>query len=168
MAGLEFESDRQRVQRVAPRGLIDTSQHRARDGPFQALFEQQLERPHRKRLEGDGLHAPSPEATIELEGERAPRPRSTCEDHCDGLVTQPAEHEGENARRRWVEPLLVVDGDENRPGGGQFAQHAENGTGQRLPGLDAFGHLALEQSRLQAMSLDLWKRVDNAIREPLK
>ena len=82
----------------------------------------QRERPDRERGEPVVLDEPS----------RCVRAEAVCEQEPDRLLTEPPPGECHHGRRRWIEPLDVVDGDQHRAGTNEHAERLREGR-RRLP-----------------------------------
>src|SRR5207302_10185618 len=108
------------------------------------------------------FHGSRPAIERERERERVVLPlRPSCQQEADLGFTEPPEHELERALGVGVEPLDVVDREQQRHCRSEQAQHAENrdrnsaAVGRSLP------RLLEEQSGAERAALRLWQLVDH-------
>jgi hypothetical protein len=135
--------DLERGERVAVR--------RAREAVAQVVAERSLGRAvdeggDRVGLEpgqGQALEARGAEARRDLVAER--------DQHADGLAGQPPRGEAERLERRAVDPVRVIDCDEQRRVGGRTGEQAEDGgkRGEAVDGVVAHGQRAAQGSGLR-------------------
>ena len=117
----------EREQRVAERGLDNAAQHVPRQAQSQALREQPLRRGEAQRADLEPLHAVR--ALCPLERRRAAR--ALREQKADRVVAEASGGEGDCVRGRGVEPLHVVDRDEQRTSRGERADGAQEAHAER-------------------------------------
>ena len=104
----------EREERVPARPLVDAEQRLAGERPAEPVPQEPMERadaerPHRQAP--DGLRAERPLESRRLLRRRAP----PGEQQAHGLAPSRAERERQRVRRRGIEPLEIVDRDEERP-----------------------------------------------------
>ena len=114
----------QREERIAAGGLVEADQRWARRTDSQARAEQLVDSSQVERSQAQPLRwQPDLErsrwwlATREADGG----------EHADGLCHQTAERKGEHRRRGLIEPLGIVDRNQQRTRPGQGAQHIQQG-----------------------------------------
>ena len=131
----------ERKERVARGRLL----HAGELGPCQLEPQPLLEQvPHggeRQRADGQPLEPLVRERALELDRARKVRSQPQSGQEHDRLVSETPERDLERARRRWVEPLDIVEGDEDRRLLGQGTKNVQHRKpdcvriGRRLAGL---------------------------------
>jgi hypothetical protein len=124
----------QREERIPAGHLVDAEQCLAGEGSAEPAKQEPVnradaERPHTQPLDPFRIERP-------LES-RPPRPvdEPSSEQQTHVAARQSSQRERERARRGWVEPLDVVDRDQNRFALAQQVQHVAHRDGQRA-GID--------------------------------
>jgi hypothetical protein len=112
----------ERVERVAARHLVDAHEPRPRDRLDRAV-EHVAQLVDAERAEVDRLEPPRRDGAGELERVAAACPGRR--QHADRLRVEAPEREAERPRRAGVEPLEVVDRDDDRAARDELAQRVE-------------------------------------------
>ena len=114
----ENAGELEREERIPTRPLVDPEQRLARERPPEPIAQEPMERPRAERPHDHLLEAVRTQRAFELRLMRA-LSQTPCEEKADRARVEPPQGERERTRRGRVEPLNVVDGDQNRP---TFAQ----------------------------------------------
>ena len=116
----ERPGDLERVERIAAGGCLDPDERHARERAPEPLLEELVQGRQRHRPDLETLGARRGQRGEQLAGGRwIAAPRAHGQQHADPLVDQPAEAVGQDRRGARVEPLHVIDRDEDtrtRPG----------------------------------------------------
>ena len=81
---------------------------------------------------------------------------------------KPTQREGEYACRCRIEPLLVIDRDQNRACGGKRSQHPEHCSRQGLHVAGAVREVAGKQSGPHRVGLRIRQRLEDAVGDPIE
>ena len=110
----ELAAELEREERVARRCLLDAGELRPRQLEPEPLLEQMVERAQAERAEREPLSRSSGKARSSSNGAATLRRLPQRRQQTDALVAQTAESDLEHAGRGRVEPLDVVERDEDR------------------------------------------------------
>ena len=130
---LHLTSDGQRVQGVAPGGLVHLLQRTPREAVAELGRQHRADRGHVQRRQAERCQPGTRVALRHLGPQRrlvAVRPAAEQDAH--GLLAQAVERERQDPRGRPIQPLLVVDGEHDRCRGGHRSQRGQRGPRQRL------------------------------------
>ncbi len=143
--GVENASELQREERISARPLLDADQRLAREGPAEPVVQELVERAHAERPH---RHPPDPLRTKPRVDFRRLRSigEPSGEQHENIVRGKPSQGERKRARRRWVEPLDVVDGDQNRFLFAEKLHHVAHRDGERAM-IDSLTRRLLSQHR---------------------
>ena len=120
--------DLQREQGVPARDGVDPHDDGTTELHVEPLAEEAADRLLAQRPDRQPSDPVIAERAVELEASRRGlRPHAEGRDDADRLDPQPAQHEGEHADGRRVEPLDVVDRDDHRLMLGDASDHGERG-----------------------------------------
>ena len=132
LAGLQVQRSRlhrapelEREERVPARELVHVMEDRAGGHPAEPELQQALDGAEAERGQVEAIEAIG--GPVEAERRRRGARRPLREQEADGLVRQAPCREGEHRRGGPVEPLHVVDGDDERRGARQRAQRGQGG-----------------------------------------
>ena len=130
---------------------MNTEQRLAREGPVELIAQQPVERASAERSDGQSPHALSTKRLLEPRGPR-PFHESAGEQKEHLVPVEPPKRECERTRRGRVEPLDVVDGNEERLPLAQCLEHAADRHAQ-CAAIDRLIRRVLdEQGNLERMS----------------
>ena len=142
-APLKRPHDLDRVERIPARGLADLSNQRPRQDRSEALLDDAMQRDGVERPDLE-YGQPASERARQLVDEAARKPGTSSEQNPHGLVAQSPTCVRERGRRRRVEPLHVVDSNDDQPLGSEPAKRAEERHPDRMAvrrrTLDLFEH----------------------------
>ena len=122
---LHRAAELEREERVPARELVHVMQDRAGGHPAEPKLEQALDGAEAERGQVEAVEAIGGPVEAERRRRRARRPLR--EQQADGLFPEASRSEGEHRRGGPVEPLHVVDGDDERRGACHGAQRGEGG-----------------------------------------
>jgi len=125
----ERPGDFEREERVSSRRLKHTLQKRASEGHAQRLAQQSMQSAKAQRAKTKLRQLPALERSIQPERHPSCLTTSQREQKTDAFLAQPPNRELEHRRRRRVQPLHIVDRDDERPGNGQAAQRRQEAGG---------------------------------------
>jgi hypothetical protein len=148
----ELARDLERVERVPGAGGHDAHEHGPREDETELALEDVVQRRDAERVERD--LRPQRCRRRALEGLRTLALDPDRHEHCDGELLQPADGEREGLRGRGVEPLRVVDGDHDRAGPREFAEHRE--------------HAGRDRASVEAAAADVRPEQGDVERAPLE
>ena len=137
----ELAPQLQREERVARRRLLNTDELRPRQIEADPLSQQVVERPQAQRADRESREPIRRKRAIELHRDGRVGRRPHRREQADTLVTQAAERDLQHTGRRRVEPLEVVEREDDRLPLGEHLEDVEQGQpdGSRvrsnLPGL---------------------------------
>ena len=120
----------QREERIPARPLVDSEQCLARERRSQPIAQKAMERPHAERPDDELPAAVRTRRAFELRLMRT-LGQPPCEEKADRARVEPPQGERERTRRGRVEPLNVVDGDQNRSTFAQKLQDVAHCNGKR-------------------------------------
>jgi hypothetical protein len=135
----------QREERVPARALVDAEEGLAAERSAEAVEQQPLERTDAERLDLKVLETLCGERVLELRRPYA-LGRAAGEQDDDGLRHDPPQREHQGVHRRGVEPLHVVDGEEQRALVGEQLERLADSDGEGAP-VDRIARRVLEQQR---------------------
>jgi len=137
---------------------MDPQELRTAERRLQSILDQLVECPRAERADTNNVESPIAQRTIEPERYRAARPHG--EQEPNGATLESSSCEVKDSGCGEVEPLNVIDSDQNRPRHGKLRQHCDgrgrNGplTGNRI------GAASLQKCYLERIALRRWKRRD--------
>ena len=126
--GLERPPDLERVERVAAADLANAPEQRARERESEPRVQELVQRAGAQGPEVEPVSALADRRAVEAERDVA---GPVGDEHPDLLVRETAKREREGARRRSVEPLGVVDGDQHGPLLREASKHRQQGRRER-------------------------------------
>ena len=149
---LERAGKLEREEGVAARAFVDPPERRSRESGVEAVAEESAQRPEAERTYSDAVHSLLGKSCLELERDLL-LPAPACSQQCDRLVIEAPQRELQHRRGTAVEPLQVVDSNEQGRRPCKRAQSAENADpNSPLIGRPALG-LAQEKRDPQRLSL---------------
>jgi hypothetical protein len=128
--GVENVSELQREERISARPLVDSDQRLAREGPAEPVVQELVERAHAERPHRYPLELLRIKPRVDSRRLRSIGEPSG-EQHENIVRGKPSQGECKRARRGWVEPLDVVDGDQNRFLFAEKLHHVAHRDGER-------------------------------------
>src|SRR5262249_18300025 len=127
----ELTPQLEREERVSRRRFLDSHELRPGQVEPEPLDEQYVERTEAERSEPEPFALTGGEGVLEREGRRILGDADSCQ-QANRLDVQPAQRDLERAARSRVEPLSIVDGDQNRPLPCESAERVEHGQADRV------------------------------------
>jgi hypothetical protein len=120
----------QSEERVPARPLVDTQQGLARKRGTQTVAQEAMQRAHAQRADLHPLQSLGRQRRLDVRrlGGVA---QTSCEEDDERGGVEPSHSKYEGMRRRWIEPLNVVDGDHRRPLLAQSQQRVAHRDGER-------------------------------------
>ena len=125
--------DLEGVERVPARRLVNLREQGTRQRDSEVLVDHAVQRAHLERPDVHVAEAIGAERAPQLDDERALERSPAREQQSDRLAAQASRAVRERGGRRGVEPLRVVDGDEQRRLGRERPQGVERGDADRTP-----------------------------------
>jgi hypothetical protein len=119
----QCSADLERVERIATRGAVETSERPPRQLLLQPRREQAVEICRFQRLDSHAADAALGQGALEVERDYGTAVEAPRNEQADPLALQAPGHKGERAPRRMIEPLNVVDPDEYRAFSCDRAEH---------------------------------------------
>jgi hypothetical protein len=115
---------------------VDPEQCLAREGPAEPVAQEAVKRADAERSDRQSLDALRTKGLLEFRRLRFVD-NSPGEEHEYTVPAQPSQRERKRARRRWVEPLDVVNGNQNRLPFTETLQHLAHryGKGAAIDGI---------------------------------
>ena len=108
--------------------MLDLHEQRTRQRETELRLDDPVQGPEAERAEANGIDVVDAGRTQHT-GTALAEPHG-CE-HCDAMRFEPAQREFERTRRRQVEPLEVVDGEQHGRRGGELRQQRNDGGSNR-------------------------------------
>ena len=162
---LERPSELQRVERVAARDLVDAEQRRPGERPFEALVHEPLERADTNRPHGQHLHRVLGQCQLEL-GAVDPLADASRE-HQDDRLLEPPKGERDRVHRRAIEPLDIVDRDDERAGRSEDLEAVPYSYSERTR-ICRVGRVAEKESCLERLASGRRERGDDLTERALE
>ncbi len=143
----------ERVIRVASAKVVQSVQERSRHDRTQAVEDESVRGAEAQRTDGQDArrHQAAPRTHYAVRDRTAGGKQAT-----DVLVAQPAQREIERRRRRGVEPLDVVDGNQQPPRRGSGAECTQRSTADRTR-IERLTARPKQEGGLQRVALRLGK-----------
>ncbi len=151
--GRQGAPDLERVQRVARGRGLDLDQHQPRQRPAESLPEHLVEGRERQRTQPDPLGLLGRHGGRQVGRTLLDRSGPDRDEQAERAVREPPDGIGDDGRRALVEPLRVVDGDEDRRADGQRAEQAGDRDGQRPLVGQVPGRLDPQEGDLERVAL---------------
>ena len=120
----------QREERVPARSLVDAQQGLTRKRGAQTVAQQAMQRAHAQRADRHPLQSLGRQRRLDVRrlGGVA---QTSCEEDDERGGAEPSQGKHQGMRRRWIEPLNVVDRDHRRPLLAQSQQRVTYRNGER-------------------------------------
>ena len=118
-----------REKRISAGPLVDAKQGLMREGPVEPVAQEPMERADAERAHSQPLDAVCSERPLELRRLRVVGQAAGEQDE-NPIHAEASQGKRKRARRRPIEPLDVVDGDQNRLSFTESVQHVPHGDGE--------------------------------------
>ena len=127
--GVERAGQREREERVPARGFVEAKERRPREASAELRLQDAVESARAERADAQVGRSALVERTLQLRRRDAVTEPAGEED-ADVVLGQSPQRKGERARRRRIQPLHVVDRDEERLAVGEQLQRRADGHGK--------------------------------------